>query len=150
MSALGLIVFMTKEEVITRYRIPEHLLERLLANMPVATTRNGAPVYLESQVDAFLRNRFPYPPTVAPYQNVQGGRPRGGRKVATAHEAEYALTLKRQDKTMKEIVAALKDKFPSRKQFFSTDSVRKTMERHEKRRRRETTNDIGINPLNPR
>lgn len=132
MSYMGLIVFMTRAEVITRYRIPKHLHAELFADMPVATLQKGKPVYLESQVDAFLQERFPKP-TPVPYQRVKGARPRGGRRVTTDHEAMYALHLKGEEKTLKEIVVALKQKWPERKDYFNPDSIRKSMSRHEKR-----------------
>lgn len=135
MSYMGLIVFMTRAEVISRYRIPRHLHAELFADMPVATVQNGKPVYLESQVDAFLRGRFPQS-TPGPYQKVIGARPRGGRRVTTAHEAMFALHLKGEHKTLKEIVAAMKLKWPERKDYFNVDSIRKSMSRYEQRQQR--------------
>lgn len=135
MSYMGLIVFMTRAEVITRYRIPKHLHAELFADMPFATVQKGKPVYLESQVDAFLRERFPHPIPM-PYQKVRGARPRGGRRVTTDHEAMYALELKGRNTVMKDIVLALKQKWPERKDYFNVDSIRKSMCRHEKRQQR--------------
>ena len=132
MSSMGLLVFMAKAEVVRKYRIPKHLQQELLSEMPVATVQKGKPVYLESQVDAFLRERFPHP-TPIPYEKVMGARPRGGRRVTTAHEAMYALELKKQGKSLKEIVVALKQKWPERKDYFNVDSIRKSMCRYEKR-----------------
>lgn len=135
MSYMGLIVFMTRAEVITRYRIPKHLHGELFTDMPVATVQKGKPVYLESQVDAFLRERFPHP-TPMPYQKVQSARPRGGRRVTTDHEAMYALELKGRNVVMKDILLAMKQKWPERKDFFNVDSIRKSMSRYEKRQQR--------------
>lgn len=135
MSYMGLIVFMTRAEVITRYRIPKHLHAALFADMPVATVQKEKPVYLESQVDAFLQERFPHP-TPMPYQKVQSARPRGGRRVTTDHEAMHALHLKGDHKTLKEIVAAMKLKWPERKDYFNVDSIRKSMSRYEQRQQR--------------
>ncbi len=138
MSYMGLIVFMTSAEVITRYRIPKHLHAELFADMPVATVQKGKPVYLESHVDAFLREHFPHPPPV-PYQKVQSARPRGGRRVTTAHEAMFALQLKGRGDSMKDIMVALKRKWPERKDYFNVDAIRKSMSRHEKRQQRDSS-----------
>lgn len=135
MSYMGLVVFMTRAEVITRYRIPRHLHAELFADMPVATVQKGTRVYLESQVDAFLREHFPHP-TPMPYQKVQGARPRGGRRVTTDHEAMYALELKGRHYSLKEIMVALKQKWPERKDSFNVESIRKSMSRYEKRQQR--------------
>lgn len=133
MAYMGLIVFMSRAEVIRRYGIPRQLQGELLSAMPVATTRSGRPVYLESQVDAFLKERFPYGPSPIPYETVQSARPRGGRKVETDHEAMFALELKKQRHSIKDIVRAMKDKWPHRKNSFNPDAVRKTIARYEKR-----------------
>jgi hypothetical protein len=136
MPYMAFIVFMTRAEVIRRYKIPTHLEEELLAAMPVASTHNGKPVYLESQVDAFLKERFPYEPSAIPHDKVPSARPRGGRKVETDHEAMFALELKKHGQSIKEIVSAMKDKWPHRKDSLNPDSVRKTIARYEKRRQR--------------
>ncbi len=94
MSSLAFVVFMTRAEVIREYRIPSHLQEALFTDMPVAATRDGEHLYHEHQVDCFFQERYRYKQVEMPYQKVQGARPRGGRKVTTAHEAEYALFLK--------------------------------------------------------
>jgi hypothetical protein len=130
---MGLLVFMNRAEVIRKSRIPKSLQEELMSAMPVATVQKGKPVYLESQVDAFLRERFGEPKPM-PYEKVQGARPRGGRKVTTEQEAIFALELKRQGKSLKEIVSAMKAQWPARKDCLNPESVRKTMTRHEKRR----------------
>jgi hypothetical protein len=150
MQYLEALTFMTKAEVIRKYKIPEHLQAELFAEMPVAGTNDGKPLYFEGQVDAFLQERFPYRPTPAPYQRVQGARPRGGRKVTTDHEAMYALFLKSQGNSMKEIVTALKIRYPERKDYFTTDAVRKCMERYEMRQARKGEDNLGINPIRPR
>lgn len=136
MPYMGLIVFMTRAEVIRRYLIPKHLEQELLAGMPVAFTHNDKPVYLESQVDAFLKSRFPYEPSAIPYDKVPGARPRGGRKVETDHEAMFALELKKRGQSIKDIVRAMKDKWPHRKESLNPDAVRKTVARYEKRQQR--------------
>ena len=132
MSSMGLLVFMNRAEVIRKSRIPKSLQENLMSAMPVATVQNGKPVYLESQVDAFLREHFLHP-TPVPYQKVRSARPRGGRRVTTAHEAMFALQLKGRGHSMKDIMIALKRKWPERKDYFNVDAIRKSMSRYEKR-----------------
>lgn len=150
MSSLGLIIFMTRAEVIRKYRIPKHLHDELFAEMPVAGMNDGKPLYFEGQVDAFLQERFPYRPAIAPYQRVQGARPRGGRRVTTDHEAMYALFLKSQGNSMKETVTALKQRYPERKDYLNQDSVRKSIYRYEKRQAMKGEDILGINPIRPR
>ena len=150
MSTMELCVFMNKTEVIRTYRIPKHLQKDLFADMPIATMEKGRPVYLESQVDAFLQGRFPYHPAPAPYQKVQGARPRGGRKATTDDVAEYALSLKVKGMTLKEIASACRRKWPDRPDTLKNDAVRKTMSRYEERQARKSEEDLGINPMRPR
>lgn len=137
MSYMALNVFMPRADVIKRYRMPRHLHTDLFKEMPVATVQNGKPVYLESQVDAFLRERFPHP-TPIPYQKVMGARPRGGRRVTTDHEALFAIQMKKEGKTMKQIVKAMKEKWPERAEDFNISSVGKTIWRYECRQSRQS------------
>lgn len=153
MSYLEALTFMTKEQVIKKCKlhlIPKHLQAELLTEMPVAVWIDGKPRYFEGAVDAFLQERFPYRPAVAPYQRVQGARPRGGRKVTTDHEAMYALFLKKEGKSLRETVTAMKAKWPERKDYFKEDAVRKCMERYEKRQEKMSQENLGINPIRPR
>ena len=143
MSSLGLIIFMTRAEVIRKYRIPKHLHEELFAEMPVATMQKGRPLYHEHQVDCFFKERFSYP-TPAPYERVQSARPRGGRKVTTDHEAIYALDLKSQGMSVADIATAMKNKWPLSKDRFYPDAVRKCMERYEKRQARRCDKNLSI------
>jgi len=135
-SDFRLLVTMSRAEVIKKYRLdrlPKHLRDELLAAMPVAATNDGKPVYFEGQVDAFLLERFPYPPAPAHYERVVSARPRGGRRITTNDEAIYALELKKEGKTYYEIVPLMKTKWPKRAHAFNIDSVRKTVQRYEKR-----------------
>lgn len=153
MSHLELLTFMTKEQVVRKYNLhllPKYLQAALFAEMPVAGTSDGKPLYFQGQVDAFLQERFPFRQVNAPYQKVQGVRPRGGRKVTTDDEAMYALSLKKAGKSLKEIVTAMKTKWPDCKDRFTPDAVRKTMARHERRQERMCQNNLGINPISPR
>jgi hypothetical protein len=150
MLYLESLTFMTKEQVIEKCCIPELLQEELFAKMPVAVMQNGKPLYFESQVDAFLQEWFSYHPTGSQYQKVHGARPRGGRKVSTDEEAIFALSLKSASKSLKEIVTAMKTKWPNRKDKFTPDAVRKTMARYEQRQERMCQNNLGINPISPR
>ena len=134
---MGLLVFMNRAEVIRKSRIPKSLQTDLMSAMPVATVQKGKPVYLESQVDAFLRERFPHP-TPTPYQKVQSARPRGGRRVTTDHEALFAIQMKKECKTMKHIVKAMKEKWPERAEDFNISSVGKTIWRYECRQSRQS------------
>lgn len=135
-QVLFTIQFMTRSEVISRHRIPKHLQEELFKDMPVATMSEGKPLYVKWQVKAFLKEKFPYPPAVAPFEKVVSMRPRGGRKVTTDEEAIYARDLKKEGKSYKEIVSLMKIRFPERAETFTVGSVPKCIARYEKREER--------------
>ncbi len=127
-------MFETRAQVVKRCRIPKQLEAEVFAGMPVSAYVDGKPFYGDSAADEYLKRTYGCgyfsPPS---YEKVLSARPEGGRKVTTDEVAIYAMQLKAEGKTLKEIWSACRKQFPDGVGCRTAEQLRATMRRHDER-----------------
>ena len=127
-------MFETRAQIVKRCRIPKQLEEEVFAGMPVSRHVDGKPFYGNVSADEYLNRTYGCgyfsPPS---YEKVLSSRPDGGRKVTTDEIAIYAVQLKAEGKTLKEIWSACRKQFPDSAGCRTAEQLRATMRRHDVR-----------------
>ena len=142
-------MFETRAQVVKRCRIPKQLEAEVFAGMPVSRYVEHKPFYADCVADEYLKRTcgcgYWSPPS---YEEVLSARPKGGRKVTTGETALYAIRLKAEGKTLKEIWSACRKQFPDGGGCRTHEQVRATMRRYEERMKKKV-DQIHSSALRP-